>query len=136
MLSTAATVAAAVLLCYSCIQLLDEPAQFAVLRQPSFDMPETFNDRLNQLQVILAPVEKMLPNVPLRYLSETEAHNEFDFVQAVLAPRRIGPDLDSPYILVLNETDKWLSDQQELKNARLLLQLPWQIRLYQMEGMK
>jgi hypothetical protein len=57
----------------------------------------------------------------------------FDYFQAVLAPRRISLDLDSPFILVYANPAERLALQRDLQNARLLVQLSGQIEILQQE---
>jgi len=120
---TAAFVAA-IWLGWSSLAIIRDPSHSTVFRQPSFDKPDPFNARLDRFQAIRAAIDQQLPTeVPLRYLSQRDGADQFDFLKAVLAPRRIGQDVDSLYLFVYAETPDWLASEPELKNARPVISL-------------
>jgi hypothetical protein len=95
---SALAVGAALLICFLSVGFLKDPSGIYRLEKSSFTKPETLNIQLNWLQGILAPIDKYLPpDAGLRYVGQEEA---FAYFQAVMAPRRISPKLDSPFILV------------------------------------
>jgi hypothetical protein len=123
---------AAALIGFSDIGFLKDPSRIYRLDKTSFAKPETLNIQLNWLQGMLAPIDKYIPpDADLRYVGKEEA---FAYFQAVLAPRRISPDSDSPFILVYADPSERLALQPELQNARLLARLAGQVELLQQES--
>jgi hypothetical protein len=125
-LVTSLTVSAAVWLGFYSFVVISDPLKTTAFRHCSFEKPDSFNVQLDLAQKILAPINRDLPSqAPLRYLSQPEDDNyRLDYMQAVLAPRRIGPDVDSQYLFVYAETKEWLASRPELRNARLLGRFP------------
>jgi hypothetical protein len=78
------------------------------LADPAWPQPDEFQAQLDAWARILAPVESSVPaGEALAYACATdgggrplpELQTSFDFIQAVLAPRRIGRTLESRYVL-------------------------------------
>jgi hypothetical protein len=122
LLVTLLTMIAAVWLGYYSFVVIRNPLQTVAFRHCSFEQPDPFNVQLDLVQKILMRINNDLPpKVPLRYLSQPEDDKyRLDYIQAVLAPRRIGSDVDSQYLFVYFETKEWLASQPEMRNARLL----------------
>lgn len=99
-----------------------------------FNKVDAFNSRLNHFESILLPVSKHLDiDVSLKYVGNEDY---FVYFQAALAPRRISPDLDSDYFLILaapGESLKFIADNY---NARLLALLANDLGLFQTIGQK
>lgn len=103
------------------IQFLREPHKSTSAMLSTFDKTDGFNKQLNYLQMITAPIIQYVPpEVALQYVGEEEL---FVLFQAVLAPRRIGTDLSSPYTLLYAGAGETLERQAVQQNAHLLLQL-------------
>ena len=123
------TTGAAALIAFAGIGFLGDPSGIYRLEKSSLVKPETLNIQLNWLQGVLAPVDRILPpDAPLRYVGQEEA---FTYFLAVLAPRRIAPDLDSPFILALCRPDERQAFAADLRNTQLLVRLSDQIEILQ-----
>jgi len=106
---------------------------FSIVKDPSiagfpglrsFNKPHIQNIKLEQLREYLSPLDKYLPaKTPLRYLGNKDENDLFSYIQAVLAPRRIGPDIGSNYIYVYSDSEEWIENRSELKKARLYYRL-------------
>jgi hypothetical protein len=126
---SALAIGAALLISFSSVGFLKDPSGIYRLEKSSFVKPETLNIQLTWLQGILAPIDKYLPpDAGLRYVGQEEA---FAYFQAVLAPRRIAPDLESPFILVYADPSERQVLQRDLQNTRLLARLSGQIEILQ-----
>ena len=129
---SALTISAAVLIMLSCFGLLKDPSRDPSLHTASFAKPDVFNTRLDSLQAILAPVDEYLPaGAALNYVGREDL---FEYFQSVLAPRRIAPALDSPYILIFVDDGEVLERHAVQQHAQMVLKLSDSMGLLQRVG--
>lgn len=80
------------------IKFIIEPESNVTPMLDGFNKVDLFNNRLNQLQSNLLSLSTLIgEDVSLKYVGNEDL---FVYFQAVLAPRRIGPDIDSNYLLI------------------------------------
>ena len=120
---------ATILIVLSNVEMLRNPSKSPIPELASFARPDTLNEQLNYLQSVLGSLAKNLPqDVSLQYMGNESV---FPYFQAVLAPRRIGPELDSPYILVYAGLGESLQEYARKQHARLLLRPAFNIGILQ-----
>ena len=118
------TVSAAALLSAACIKTIRFPFGTTIIRQPSFEEPDIYNNRLNQLQINLSTIDEYLaPEVPLRYVGLSNEYDELQRAQAILAPRRVGPDVESPFIFVCASYEEFQQLLPTLGDVQLVVRL-------------
>lgn len=124
----------AVLIVFPVFQLLVQPEKNVTPMLAEFNKADVFNSRLNHFESILLPISKLLDkNVSLKYVGNEDY---FVYFQAALAPRRISPDLDSDYLLILAAQGVSLRQVADDHNARLLALLATDLGLFQSVGQK
>lgn len=120
---------ATVLIVGANIEMLRNPSKIPFPELASFERPDNLNVQLNYLQSVLGPLAKKLPpDVSLQYIGNEAV---FPYFQAVLAPHRIGPELESPYILVYAGLGESLQEYARKQHARLLLRPTFNIGILQ-----
>jgi len=101
------------------------------LADPGWPQPDEFQAQLDTWARVLAPVETLVPErEALAYACAVDAQGEplpelrtlFSFIQAVLAPRRIGRTVESRYILVHFPAAEG-QEMPDLGGARVLAEL-------------
>lgn len=128
LLSALITVAT-ILIVLSDVEMLRNPSKIPFPELASFERPDTLNEQLNYLQSVLGSLAKNLPpEVSLQYMGNEDV---FPYFEAVLAPRRIGLELDSPYILVYAGLGESLQEYARQQHARLLLRPAFNIGILQ-----
>lgn len=102
----------------SSMNLLRDPSISRVMRQDSFSEPDDLNMQLNKAKGQLAMLDShVAPDVAFRFVGPEES---FDYYQAVMAPHRLGVEIDSSYIFFCSESREWLSTQPALQDSTLV----------------
>lgn len=118
--STYAVIAvAAVLILSPIIKTLIDPQKPTTQMLSNFRNTDSFNQRLNQLQHLLSPVEQYLTeDATLLFIGNEDL---FPYMQAVLAPRRISSHIDSNFLLIHAAEGEFLRNKAEGASLVVLL---------------
>lgn len=127
-------IAASAWMSASCVNIIKYPFNSAIIRKTSFEEPDIYNFRLNQLQMNLSTIDEYLPpRVPLRYIALSNEFDELQRTQAILAPRRVGPDVKSLYVLVCASPEELSKILPSLGNVRLIVRLLDDVAIFKKE---
>jgi len=112
------------------------------LADPEWPEPDEYQAQLDAWARVLAPLDSLVPaGEALAYLCAVdeqgrlypEPDSRFDFIQAVLAPRRIGRTVESRYVLV-HFLAREGQEQPRFDRARVLLELAQGLLLVERTG--
>jgi len=110
------------LIAMKAMEVINDPSSDPVFETDSFERPDIFNLRLDYLAAVLSPIDTIVPNdLALQYVGQEDY---FQYFQAVLAPRRVSPEIESPYVLAFLDSHQSVDGLAWSQGMTVLMKLP------------